>query len=275
MRLHSSHHHRRSHHTAWHSWVHSWHSWHSWWSHHLLLLHLHLSLSHHRSLLLLSLHHHCLLLRHWVWSNHSWHHRRSGRWMHWCWHSWGHHLLRHSRFHHWLLHWHTSSRSHSVGHLLLLNHHHVLVSLHHHLLLLLDCHHVSHVMTTSHHLLLSLHHHMLSWVEVSGIGSLSRLVGCSVLLHLLESSLLRNHTLLGTKLGNSSLISIFLSFFYLVFQETELALFDSKWVLFIIVCREGQANLVIALISKFWLSVSTSIKASLEWSKWSNKADNS
>ena len=54
-----------------------------------------------------------------------------------------------------------------------------------------------------------------------------------------------------------------------------MALFDSKWVLFIIVCREGKANLVIALISKFWLSVSTSIKASLEWSKWSNKADNS
>ena len=103
-----------------------------------------------------------------------------------------------------------------MGHLLLLDHHHVLVSLHHHLLLLLHCHHVSHVMTTSHHLLLSHHHMMLSWVEVSSIGSLSGLVGLSVLLHLLESSLLRNHTLLGFQLSNSSLISIFLSFFYLV-----------------------------------------------------------
>jgi len=103
-----------------------------------------------------------------------------------------------------------------VGHLLLLDHHHVLVSLHHHLLLLLHCHHVSHVMTSSHHLLLSHHHMMLSWVEVSSIGSLSGLVGYSVLLHLLEGSLLRNHTLLSFQLSDSSLISVFLSFFYLV-----------------------------------------------------------
>jgi hypothetical protein len=64
---------------------------------------------------------------------------------------------------------------------------------------------------------------MLSWVEVSGIGGLSSLVGLSVLLHLLEGSLLRNHTLLGFKLCNSALISIFFGFFDLMVKETHLS----------------------------------------------------
>lgn len=222
-------------HHAWvsHSRMHSWHS--HWLLHplHLSLLHLHLSLSH--SLLLLLLLHHasCLLLCHWVWRSHTWsHHCWGSHWLstHWRCHSW------HWGSHHWLLHWHTSTRSHSVGHLLLLNHDLVLVSLHHHHLLLLNSLHMCHLIhTTTHHSLLMHHHVMLCWVELSSVGSLSSLILLSILLHLSECSLLGDHLLLTPESSQGVFITLCFSFLNLMSKETKLSRFDGEWVLLVVV----------------------------------------
>jgi hypothetical protein len=256
------HHSRHSHGHSRHSW-HSRHSRHTHWLVHSLLLlhHLHLSLSHLLSLHLLLVHHGCLVLL----LGHHWR---------WC-HSWSHHLrmshrLRHSwhwRSHHWLLHWHAATHLHSMRHSLLLDHHHVLVSLHHHHLLLLDCLHVSHWKSSTHHLLLVHHHGVLSWVELSSVSSLSCLVLLSVLLHLLEGTLLLNHSLLSFKHFKSGIVSFFFSFFDLICKKSELSTFDGQWVLFVVVGRESKNNIFIFLILEFTF-VMACIKHFFDNAKW-------
>jgi hypothetical protein len=234
-------HHAWLHHHSMHSWLHhSWlhHTWlhHTWHhathhaTHHLLLLHLHLSLSHHRRLLLLSVklsRHILLFVLHRRWNHTGCLHLSHRLWSNSTGHLGLHHRLVHGRLR--LL-----AHSHPVGQLLLLNHHHVLVPLHHHLLLLLNGLHVGQV-HASHHLLLLHLHHVSSWVELSCVRCLSSQVLLGVLLHLLESPLLRYDALLSLQLLHLQVISFLLCLLDLEFNHSELALFDSKRVLFVIV----------------------------------------
>ena len=47
-------------------------------------------------------------------------------------------------------------------------------------------------------------------------------------------------------------------------QETHLTRFDGQWVLLVVVCGEGEANLVVTLVSELGLGVATGVEANLE-----------